>query len=176
LDESWFHYSTDHESIWLGPGEKVPEMTHVTISVSVQCKTLMVTIVCLWNPTGFHGIHVLPKGYKFNSSYHQSEIFDLLSEWRSGQAGVAGGTLIVHADNACPHTGTPTQQRQQQQHHITSQQFMEENRMARAPHPPSPYSPHLAPSDFYLFGYMKHCLRGQSFEAANEHFSAIERY
>jgi hypothetical protein len=99
---------------------------------------------------------------KFNSSYSQSGILEPLSEWRSGQAGAAGGTLMVHADNARPHTGA------------TSQQFMEENGMARAPH--QPYSQNLAPSDFYLIGFMKHCLRGQSVEAADELFSAIEGY
>jgi hypothetical protein len=126
----------------------------------------MVTIV--WNPTGFHVIRVLPKGCKSNSSYYQSEIFEPLSEWRSGQAGAAGGTLIVHADNARPHTAHRSG--------IISQQFMEEKRMARAHHPPSPYSPDLALSGFCLFDYMKHCLRGQSFEAANELFPAIEGY
>jgi hypothetical protein len=49
---------------------------------------------------------------------------------------------------------------------------MEENGMARAPHPPS--LPDLGPSDFCLFGYLKHCLRGQSFEAADGRFLAIE--
>jgi histone-lysine N-methyltransferase SETMAR len=53
-----------------------------------------------------------------------------------------------------------------------SEKLMEENGMARAPHPP--YSPDLAPSDLYLFGHMKHRLRGQSFEAADELFSASE--
>jgi hypothetical protein len=41
----------------------------------------------------FHGIPghaVLPKGCKFNSSYYQSEVLELLSEWRNGQAGAAG--------------------------------------------------------------------------------------
>jgi hypothetical protein len=49
---------------------------------------------------------------------------------------------------------------------------MEENGMARAPHTLS--LPDLAPSDFYLFGYTKHCLMGQSFAAADEPVSAIE--
>jgi hypothetical protein len=62
----------------------------------------MVTIV--WNPTGFHIVHVLPSGCKFNSSHYQSEILEPLSEWRSGQAGAAGGTLIVYVDNTGPHT------------------------------------------------------------------------
>jgi hypothetical protein len=53
-----------------------------------------------------------------------------------------------------------------------SQKFMEENWMIKAFHPP--YSSDLAPSDFYLFGYVKHCLRGQSFETADKLFSSIE--
>jgi hypothetical protein len=51
-------------------------------------------------------------------------------------------------------------------------QFIEENAMARTPHPR--YEPDLASSDFYLFGYMTHCLTVQSFGAADELFSASE--
>jgi hypothetical protein len=49
---------------------------------------------------------------------------------------------------------------------------MEENGMIETPHPP--YSPDLAPSDFYLFGYVRHRLRGQPFETAGELCSANE--
>jgi hypothetical protein len=59
-------------------------------------------VIIIWNLTGFQVIRVLPKGWKFNSSYYQSEILEPLSEWRSGQAGAAGGTLIIYADNALP--------------------------------------------------------------------------
>jgi hypothetical protein len=38
---------------------------------------------------------------------------------------------------------------------------MQQNVMRRAPHPP--YSPDLAPSDFYLFGYIKQLLLGCEF-------------
>jgi hypothetical protein len=44
--------------------------------------------------------------------------------------------------------------------------------MKRAPHPP--YSPDLAPSDFYLFGYVKGCLAGHSFESADALFGGIQ--
>ena len=37
--------------------------------------------------------------------------------------------------------------------------------MKKAPHPP--YSPDIAPSDFYLFGYIKGKLQG-------EHFDSVE--
>jgi hypothetical protein len=77
MDESWFYHSIDHESIWPRTGEKVPE--RIPVSVSVQCKKLIVTIV--WDPTGFRVISVLPKGCKFNSDSYQSEMLKPLSEW-----------------------------------------------------------------------------------------------
>jgi histone-lysine N-methyltransferase SETMAR len=58
--------------------------------------------------------------------------------------------LLVHADNARPHTTR------------LSTQYLNENRMKSAPHPP--YSPDLVPSDFYLFGYVKRCLARLSFD------------
>jgi hypothetical protein len=43
--------------------------------------------------------------------------------------------------------------------------------MTKAHHPP--YSPDLAPSDFYLFGYIKRNLSGTSFNEGDELLSAI---
>jgi hypothetical protein len=42
--------------------------------------------------------------------------------------------------------------------------------MKSAPQPP--YSPDLAPSDFYLFGYVKRYFAGLSFEDAGQLLSA----
>jgi hypothetical protein len=44
--------------------------------------------------------------------------------------------------------------------------------MKPAPHHPCP--PDLAPSDFYLFGYVKRCLTGLSFEDADQLLAAVE--
>jgi hypothetical protein len=114
----------------------------------------MVTIV--WNPNGFHLIHILPSGGKFNRCYHRREIFESLSEGRREQAGGADRKLIVHAENARHHRHTVA----------ASHHFMQENGPERAIHPP--HSPDLAPSDFLLFSHVKHCLRGQSSEMADE--------
>jgi histone-lysine N-methyltransferase SETMAR len=153
LDESWLDCIPDYESIMLPPGEKVPERPRITI----QCNTSMVTIV--WNPSGFHFIRVVPNGCEFNSNYYRRELLEPLAEWRCEQAGGAVRKLIVHADNARPHTAA------------ASQEFIEENGLERAIHPP--YSPDLAPSDFSLFSHVKYFLRGQSFETADELFLAI---
>jgi hypothetical protein len=44
--------------------------------------------------------------------------------------------------------------------------------MKSAPHPP--YSPDLALSDFYCFGYVKRCLAGLSFEDVDQLPAAVE--
>jgi histone-lysine N-methyltransferase SETMAR len=44
--------------------------------------------------------------------------------------------------------------------------------MKSVPHPP--YSPGLAPSDFYLFGDAKRCLVGLSFEDGDQPLAAVE--
>lgn len=44
--------------------------------------------------------------------------------------------------------------------------FMESNKLKRAPHPP--YSPDIAPSDFFLFGYVKGKMEGCHFESRDE--------
>jgi hypothetical protein len=44
--------------------------------------------------------------------------------------------------------------------------------MKSAPHPP--YSPDLAPLDFYLFGDVKRCLAGVSFEDADQLLVTVE--
>jgi hypothetical protein len=69
--------------------------------------------------------------------------------WRTQQ-----GKLWLDADNARPHTAT------------VSTNDITDNEIKRAPHPP--YSPDLAPSDFFLFGYMKKKLMGYRAESESE--------
>jgi hypothetical protein len=118
----------------------------------------MLTIV--WNPLGFHLIKVLEKGRKFNTGYYIAEIFEPLSQWRLIEAAGNERKLLVHADNARSHTAK------------LSTRYFNENRMKSAPHPP--HSPDLTPSDFYLFGYVKRCLTGLSFEDADQLLAAVE--
>jgi hypothetical protein len=50
-------------------------------------------------------------------------------------------------------------------------QFMEQNSMQRAPHPVHSYDP--APSDFYLFGYVKQLLSGCQFADQDSLLQAV---
>jgi hypothetical protein len=98
----------------------------------------------------------LPMGLKFNAGCYTyaTEILERIKNWWKGQK--AGGTrkLIVHADNPRPHTAK------------SSMDFMDANRMTQAPRPP--YSPDLAPSDFFLFREAKRQLSGCSFDHAED--------
>jgi hypothetical protein len=49
--------------------------------------------------------------------------------------------------------------------------FCEENWIRLAVQPP--YSPDLAPSDFFLFGHIEHCLQGIAFLASEELLAVI---
>ena len=44
---------------------------------------------------------------------------------------------------------------------LSAQQFLTKNSLTPVPHPP--YSPHLTPSDFFLFLWMKKVLKGKHF-------------
>jgi hypothetical protein len=112
LDESWFYLSRDYEFIRLPRDEKFPKESDTQF---------MLTIV--WNPRGFRLIKVFENGRKFNAGYYIAETLESLSEWRSIETVGNERKLLVHADNARPHTAK------------LSTQYFNENRMKSVPHP-----------------------------------------
>jgi histone-lysine N-methyltransferase SETMAR len=104
----------------------------------------MMTI--FWSPLGFRVIRVLPKGVHFDAKYFRDNILSQIDRTRStGSEEDDRRNLILDLDNAKPHTAA-----------CISEYCRE--KMTRAPHPP--FSPDLAPSDFYLFGRLKTTMKG----------------
>lgn len=68
--------------------------------------------------------------------------------------------FLLHHDNAPAHTA------------IRTVDFLASKGARLLPHPP--YSPDLAPADFFLFGYVKESLRGQQFSSAERALEAYE--
>jgi hypothetical protein len=101
----------------------------------------------------------LVKGCKFNNSHYITEGRSSLLEWCSAEVPGSKRKLVVYIDNASPHTRK------------AMIDFVEQNKMRRVLH--SPYSQDLAPSDFYLFGYVKECEAGLMLENADSFFEAI---
>ena len=152
-DESWFYLNTYHETQWLPRSEKPSKRTKSIIG----SKKYMLTI--FWNPLGFHLVKILPDGITFNSDYFITEILEPINEMTATLREESGQNLILHFDNARPHVSK-----------IVSE-YLESHGMKRAPQPP--FSPDIAPSDFYLFGYIKGLLAGRSFQSADELLSAV---
>jgi transposase len=105
---------------------------------------------------GFPLIVTLPKGCTFNAEYYRDNILAALTQFQPGDN---GRKLIVHADNAKAHTAQKCRT------------FCEENGLRLVLHPL--YSPNLAPSDFFLFGYVKERLTEIVFPSYEELLDAI---
>jgi hypothetical protein len=88
-----------------------------------------------------------------------TEILSEVVRWRNEEPGTAGQQLIVPSDNAHPYTARQIRA------------SLEAHGMEQAPH--LLYSPDRAPSDFYLFDYLKDKLQGQYFEDGDQLFDVI---
>jgi transposase len=115
---------------------------------------MMVTIA--WNLLGFHFLDAVPKDNTFHAEYDRVHI---LTELLPLRPQVNRRRLVIHADNARPHAARKWWA------------FCEENQLRLSVHPP--YSPNLAPFNFFLFGHIKHYLQGIAFPSREESLAAI---
>jgi Zn-dependent M16 (insulinase) family peptidase len=120
---------------------------------------LIVTII--WNPSAFQLIGVLPRGTNSTATLTEQKYSS-----RSQSGDVNKPVAQVEKRSSIPTTHARTHTA------AASQEFMEENRREIAIH--ARYLQDLAPSGFSLFSYVKHCLRGQSFETADKLSLAID--
>jgi histone-lysine N-methyltransferase SETMAR len=104
----------------------------------------------MWNIEGFRVVDMLPRGAAFDTDYCSEGI---LSEILRACPVRSNRQLVVHIDSSMLHTSKQTRE------------FMERNNPRVAPHPP--FSPDLAPSDFFLFDCIKGKLQGSEFTEAD---------
>jgi histone-lysine N-methyltransferase SETMAR len=131
-DESWFFFNPAPRRMWtLSRDDVATKPRH-----SIQSRKFMFTII--WNLTGFYVIDRLPDDTKMNSAYFITNILTPLEQaiFPQGRA-PHQKRLVIHLDNFSVHTSR------------VSTEWLEEHDRRRMPQPP--YSPDLAPSDFYLF-------------------------
>ena len=109
-----------------------------------------------WNFEGIIHFELLPEGQVLNS-----EVFCLQLERmhyklaKKYPALINRKNVLLHHDNARPHTSR-----------MTKQKITELPGIELIPHPA--YSPDLAPSDYHLFRSMSHFLCGQHFANIND--------
>ena len=153
-DQTWLLYQYHPKGKWCLENEERPEFEgdHITH------QKIMITII--WGVWGFFVIDELPQGVSYNSSYFKQNILDVLISkkfqiWPNSN----GKKIWLHLDNCKVHSSKQTTT------NISQSSFK------RAPHPP--YSPDIAPSDFYLFGNIKKKLEGAMFNSREELFERL---
>ena len=153
-DQSWFLYNYAPEGAWVLEDEEAPVFSKSKICI----EKMMITII--WGVYGTYIIDDLPEGAHYNSQYFIEHVLMPLEEkekiiW----PGRRERKIWLHLDNCRVHNSK-----------VTTEEI-ESSIFKRTPHPP--YSPDIAPSDFYLFGYIKGQLKGHSFENRNDLYEAI---
>lgn len=159
-DETWLHYwdpESKQESMqWKHPESPPPKKFRTQPSAG----KIMATI--FWDAEGVITIDYMPHGRTITGQYYADLLGRLREDIKKKRRGkLAKGVLLLH-DNAPAHSSR------------VAQAAIRDSGFEEVPHPP--YSPDLAPSDFYLFRLLKKHLRGKRFDDDDELKIATEEY
>lgn len=159
-DETWVHHydpESKQESMqWHIKGSSPPKKFKVTPSAG----KIMATI--FWDCEGILLIDYLKKGSTITGEYYASLLHRLRDSIKIKRRGkLTRGVLLLH-DNA------PVHKSRHARAAVADCSFEE------IEHPP--YSPDLAPSDYFLFSNLKKYIRGRRFMDDNELITAIEEH
>lgn len=138
---------------WRSPDEPRP----VKARVQQSRRKIMATV--FWDYAGVLLVDFKEEGTTVNAKYYATLLEKLkvaITQKRPGKW--TKGVLLLH-DNAPVHTAA------------VAKAAVAKCRFEEIPHPP--YSPDMAPSDYYLFRDLKKELRGRKFLEENEIFRAV---
>lgn len=115
-----------------------------------------------WDSEGVIMIDYLEKGKTINGEYYASELTKLKTAIKEKRRGKLRAGVLLLQDNAPAHTAQ------------VAVAEAAKCGFELLPHPP--YSPDLAPSDFYLFPKLKSHLRGHHFGNNDDVIDAVEEF
>jgi [histone H3]-lysine36 N-dimethyltransferase SETMAR len=151
-DETWVHYfdpETKRASMeWKHPESPPPRKFKVKSSAG----KLLLSV--FWDARGVLLIDFLEQGHTITGQYYSNLLVKLRGNIKSQRRGMLRRGVLLQDDNASPHKCE------------LSKKTVADLGFESVPHPP--YSPDLAPSDFYLFGKLKEQLRGTHFTDNDE--------
>jgi histone-lysine N-methyltransferase SETMAR len=139
-DESWILYEYLFKAFWQKKDAERIEVPRPHISDEKRMLTVF------WGTTATPVLLVSDKGERINAQYFQEKVLKQLSEYQTATS-LTSGPILLHFDNAPAHRA------------IKTREYLEKEHLRVIPHPP--YSPDLAPCDFFLFGFLKSQLRGR---------------
>ncbi|GBP30668.1 Histone-lysine N-methyltransferase SETMAR [Eumeta japonica] len=160
VDETWvrqYEPKSKQESMqWTKKGERPPKKFKVQKSAS----KLMATI--FWDSEGVLLIDYLPNGTTMNGQYYANLLAQAREAVVQKRRGKLSRGVLFLQDNASVHTAR------------VSRQALKDTGFLEIDHPP--YSPDLAPSDYFLFSNLKKELRGRRFVDDNQMKMAVESH
>lgn len=166
VDEIWLYWQNQgktpgsHHKAWRASGDGPLQVVRHT---SMTTKKHL--CVVFWDHKGLLVIDTLSKNQTMTAErYCQSldKLKDALLAKRRRDAVRGLNNFHLLQDNARPHTAAITQSK------------LAELQIKLLPHPP--YSPDLAPSDFYLFSPLKSSFKGRDFQNSEEMNIAVKNW
>lgn len=157
-DESWIYAyepeTKQQSTVWVFQDEANPTKVARARSTSKQM------IACFFSKTGHVATVPLDNQRTVNSEWYTTiclpEVFEELRKNNKRRR------IILHHDNASSHTSNQTIE------------YLASEKIEIMGHPP--YSPDLAPNDFFLFPFVKNKLRGKRFSTPEEAVSSFKNH
>lgn len=160
MDETWLHHYTPESNRqsaeWTATGEPSPKRGKTQKSAGKVMASVF------WDAHGIIFIDYLEKGKTINSDYYMALLERLKVEIAAKRPHMKKKKVLFHQDNAPCHKSLRTMAK------------IHELGFELLPHPP--YSPDLAPSDFFLFSDLKRMLAGKKFGCNEEVIAETEAY
>lgn len=160
MDETWLHHYTPESNRqsakWTAYGESNPTRGKTQQSAGKVMASVF------WDTHGIIFIDYLEKGKTINSDYYIALLERLKAEIAQKRPQMARKKVMFHQDNAPCHKSLKTMAK------------IHELGFELLPHPP--YSPDLAPSDYFLFSDLKRMLAGKKFKTDEEVIAETEAY
>ncbi|XP_036336279.1 histone-lysine N-methyltransferase SETMAR-like [Rhagoletis pomonella] len=160
MDETSIHHYTpeskEQSKQWVERGSSAPKKAKVVASAGKVMASIF------WDAQGIIFINYLEKGKTITAEYYSSLLDTLDQNIKQKRPHLKKKKILFHHDNAPSHSSWKTQEK------------INELGYELLPHPP--YSPDLAPSDFFLFPNMKKWLGGKRFVSNSEVIAATNTY
>ncbi|KAA6355875.1 MAG: putative mariner transposase [Streblomastix strix] len=153
-DESYIFYYSPHESQWAKEGDSIDERPKHCIN------DLKVMLTTFWNSEHVFVVHWTPFQTTMNATMFTEDVLKPLQKQVKKEHNTKTIQHHIHFDNAAIHRANYTQN------------FISKGIFKPMKHPP--YSPDLAPSDFYLFSNLKKLLKGCDFKTEEEVHAKVE--
>jgi histone-lysine N-methyltransferase SETMAR len=152
MDETWIHHYTpeskQQSKQWVGAHGSAPKRPRT------QQTAGKVMASVFWDANGVIFIDYLEKGKTITGAYYAALLDRLVDELKKKRPHLAKKKVLFHDDNAPSHTSNIGKAKK---HELGFESFDQ-----------PPYSPDLAPSDYYLFPNLKRWLCGKRFESNEE--------